>query len=435
MVMLSLLSLLLPLGFALVAIGGREPEEAKRTFSLFLLSLAIGTVGYFASGFALEFGGIGLVHRDIRGLSSLIWEWSPLDVRWGPGWGAIGLYGFFLRGEVLSPEALSLFLHGLPLVSLAVFITLANLWGKVNRFFLLIVGLILASFLHPVVGNWVWGGGWLGNLGKNAGLGHGFIDVLGASSPHLLGAFACFLGAITFGLRKKPSPAPTMPPVHLPILAGTGLVLALIGAAAFLASHPVYSVYPTISTAVGIVNILLAAMGGVLGASVYSLFVTGQSDFLMAVRGGMAGLVAGGASCFFIPFWAGLAIGFLAGLLLPPTVYLWEEILKLGDPSGVMAMSGLGSVLGILAPAFFANGQQGEGWNGVPGNYLGVSGQGVSGLLVSRGFIPDFPHQLYSQLTGILAVLVWTAAILVPLFLIAQKAVPALKRGQEHSEG
>ena len=206
--MVSFLSLLLPLGFALVAVGGRKPEEARDVAYVFLLSLALGTLGYFVSGFAFEFGGIGLVHRDVRGLEGLIWEWSPLDVRWGPGWGAVGLYGFFLRGERLSPEALSLFIHGLSLVSLAVFLPLISLWDRVNRFFLAFTGMVIAFFLHPVVGNWVWGGGWLYHLGKNAGLGHGFIDLMGASSPHLTGALISAVGMAILGLRRKPSPVP-----------------------------------------------------------------------------------------------------------------------------------------------------------------------------------------------------------------------------------
>ncbi len=429
--MISLLSLLLPLGLALVAVGGRKPEEARDIAFVFLLSLAIGTLGYFVSGFAFEFGGIGLIHRDVKGLDGLIWEWSPLDVRWGPGWGATGLYGFFLRGEKLSPEAFSLFLHGLSLVSLAVFFPLATLWGRANRFLLALVGIVMAFFLHPIVGNWVWGGGWLCHLGENAGLGHGFIDLLGASSPHLTGAFVSALGIAVLGFRRKPSPVPTMPPVHLPLLAGAGFVLAVVGAGAFLAGHPIYSAIPTVSVMVGVVNILLAAMGGVLGASLYSFLAVGHGDLLMAVRGGTAGLIAGGASCFFIPFWASWLGGFAAGFLLPLAVYFWEEIIRFGDPSGVMATSGLGGLVGLLLPAFLASGEYGEGWNGVPGNYLGVSGQGVSGLWVAQGFIPDFPHQLYAQLTGIAAVLIWTAIITLPLFLAARYAPALLKKGQE----
>lgn len=418
--MVSFLSLLFPLGFALMAIGGRKPEEAKEVVYIFLISLALGTLGYFISGFAFEFGGIGLVHRNISGLDGLIWEWSPLDVRWGPGWGAIGLYGFFLKGKKLSPEALSLFLHGLSLVSLAVFLPLANLWGRINRFALLAVGLVIAFFLHPVVGNWVWGGGWLYHLGKNAGLGHGFIDVLGASTPHLAGAFTSFLGIAISGFRKKPSQAPVMPPVHIPLMAGLGLVLALIGAGAYLNGHPIYSVNPSIRMDVGVINIMVGAMGGILGASFYSFLAIGRGDFLMAIRGGAAGLIAAGGACFFIPFWASWIAGFIVGFLIPPVVYLWEEALKFGDPSGVMAVSGLGSIVGILLPAFLASGEYGEGWNGVPANYLGISGQGVSGLLVSPGFIPDFPHQLYAQLIGLGAVMLWCAVVLLPIFLIVR---------------
>ena len=96
-----------------------------------------------------------------------------------------------------------------------------------------------------------------------------------------------------------------------------------------------------------------------------------------------------------------------------------------------MSTSGLGSILGLLLPAFLASGEYGEGWNGIPGNYLGVSGQGVSGLWVSQGFVPDFPNQLYAQLTGIAAVVLWTAIIFLPLFLASRYAPALFKRGQK----
>jgi len=109
------LAFLIPAGFTLLASGGMPEEKAAPTAMMGLAATGLAIVGYLACGFALQFGGIGLV-SDLPGLGGLIWEWSPLDATWGTGWGALGLRGFFLQKGADTPLAYALFFSQLPLV-------------------------------------------------------------------------------------------------------------------------------------------------------------------------------------------------------------------------------------------------------------------------------------------------------------------------------
>jgi Amt family ammonium transporter len=103
----------------------------------------------------------------------------------------------------------------------------------------------------------------------------------------------------------------------------------------------------------------------------------------------------------------------VAGLLLPLGIYLVEYPLRLDDPAAAIATHGLSGLWGLLAVGLFADGIYGAGWNGIGAEeYLGIAGQGVSGLLVASGFQLDWPNQLYAQLAGIatIAILAFTLA-------------------------
>jgi Amt family ammonium transporter len=198
-------------------------------------------------------------------------------------------------------------------------------------------------------------------------------------------------------LPDEPESVP-MPPVHLPLLGLLGVVLMMIGwmGMAFMAHLP---------TAVGVlpapmaVNLVLGALGGALTAALYSWFTTGNLNSLMSARGMAAGLVVVAAGAPFIPAWSALAAGLVVGFLLPPLIYLFNRVLHLDDSGGALATFAL--------PAIY-----GAGWNetGLE-NFLGVAGQGVSGLLVAPGFAPNWPAQIYAQLVGAIAIFVWSLGL------------------------
>ncbi|MEA3459677.1 MAG: hypothetical protein U9R11_03220, partial [Chloroflexota bacterium] len=182
----SIAGFLAPVGLILIASGGSPEERAVPTAMAGLAAIGLAVVCYLACGFAFQFGGIGLFSK-LPGLEGLTWEWSPMDVAWGLGWGALGLHGFFLSGDASTPAAYALFLSQLPLVATAI-LTPALTLRKAARSFVLVLGAIFTSaMLYPMLGNWVWGGGWLANLGSNLDMGHGFVDCAGAGMVNLLG--------------------------------------------------------------------------------------------------------------------------------------------------------------------------------------------------------------------------------------------------------
>ena len=405
------LAFLIPAGFTLLASGGMPEEKAVPTAMMGLTATGLALAGYLACGFALQFGGIGLV-SDLPGLGGLILEWSPLDATWGTGWGASGLKGFFLQEGADTPLAYALFFSQLPLVITASLVPLLTLRKRARPLALVPGALLIAAVVYPVVGNWIWGGGWLAHLGSNLELGHGFVDIAGSGMVHLLGGVAALGGILAFGFRSQETEEPAeMPPVHLPLLAILGSLLLLVGWLGLVFSNPLYS-NANLSRSLMAVNVVLAAGGSLLVAMLYAWFTTGGADVLMAARGLAAGLIAISAACPFVPPGAALIIGAVAGLLLPLGIYLVEYTLRLDDPAAAIATHGLSGLWGLLALAIFTDGRYGVGWNGIgTEEYLGIAGQGVSGYLVASGFQLDFPNQLFAQLIGIAAIAIFAFAL------------------------
>jgi len=266
-----------------------------------------------------------------------------------------------------------------------------------------VLGLLVSGLVYPLFGNWVWGGGWLANLGLNLELGHGLIDLGGSGTVFLLGA----LVVLAFYLLLRPQRAAAeeparLPPVHFPLLMVLGTLLVVAGWPALVLGNVL--VAEQVSAALVVANALLAAAGGAMVAFLYTWFVTGRPDALATGRATVAALVAAGAGCAFFPAWAALLTGALAGLLLLLGLYVSEQVLQLEDPNAALTTFGLPGMWGLLAVAIFADGRWGAGWNGVgAGEYLGVEGQGISGWVLAPGYQPAGASQLQAQLVGIAA--------------------------------
>ncbi|MEE9616968.1 MAG: hypothetical protein V3T90_08175, partial [Anaerolineae bacterium] len=171
----ALLGYLIPVGLFLLAWGGMEPQRARRSATVGALALALAALGYFIVGFAFHLGGAGLM-SDQPGLEGLVRLFA------GEGeleWGLIGLAGFFLTDEAATPEALALFVTYLPLAATAVLLLVLSVNGRARIWQVAVGGLVVAAVLFPVAACWVWGGGWLSNLGITLERGHGFVDHAG----------------------------------------------------------------------------------------------------------------------------------------------------------------------------------------------------------------------------------------------------------------
>jgi Amt family ammonium transporter len=191
------LTFLLPVGLILLNAVAFPDDQAVPATTGALVAWSLATLAYFAVGFAFQFGGIAVFHDD-PDLAGLYWEYSLLDTSWGPGWGMIGLKGFFLLGDASTDGALTLFLSQLPLLGVATLIYYFVLLGRTRRWVILCTSLLMGGVIYPIIGNWTWAGGWLSNLGRNLSAGHGLIDVGGSGQAALVGASAALAALLVF---------------------------------------------------------------------------------------------------------------------------------------------------------------------------------------------------------------------------------------------
>jgi Amt family ammonium transporter len=397
-----LMAFLFPIGLTLVAWSALPPDRSDAAAALATLALALALIGYLVTGFGFHFGGAASV-SDAQELQELSRFFSLMRGTDSANWGLIGLEGFFLSGDAATPAALQLFVSQLPLVTSITLIVLLALPRQTPLLAQVLAGLIVSAVTYPLAGNWVSGGGWLAHLGATLGLGHGLVDFGGAGTVFVVGGATVIAAALLFGRRSTP-PDPTvpMPPAQFPLLATLGALLAVIGWIALGLANPLYVElidvlnWPRIA-----LNALAGLAGGTLLAQLYSGFTTGRFDPLMGPRGALAGLVAVSAGAPFMPTWAALLTGAVAGLLLPLAIYTVDQLLRLDDATAALASYALPGFWGLLAVGLFADGLWGQGWNGV----VMPSGQGVSGLLVASGFTRD-SGQLAAQVWGAIALFV-----------------------------
>jgi Amt family ammonium transporter len=416
-----IMAFLLPVGVMMVSWGGLPPEESRRAASAGLLALAVSVVTYVAAGFAFQFGGIWHVtHLD--SLRALDQVWSLPDST-GGAWNVLGLAGFMLAGA-LGPDGLVLFLHQLPLVMTATLIPVLALTGRVHNLVLALVGLTVSLVVFPLAGHWVWSGGWLAALGLNLSLGHGYVDWAGAGPVYVAGGLLALVGLSVFaGQRTSSDGALRLPEAHLPLLAVVGGILFSLGWMAWTATDPFHPASASLNLPLAMANGLLAASAATLVTQLYSWAVTSHVDPLMAVRGWLAGWIVASAIAPFSATWSALALGVLAGIFVPLTMYVVDRVLHLDDTIAAVSVYGVPGLLGALAVGIMADGQWGAGWNGIGvKEYLAVTGQGVTGRMAASGLVAD-PGQLTAQLAGVGAIMVFTFLAGGGVMLVAHLAV------------
>jgi hypothetical protein len=121
-----------------------------------------------------------------------------------------------------------------------------------------------------------------------------------------------------------------------------------------------------------------------------------------------AGAIAGLAAGPFVPPFAAVFVGLLAGGTVPFVTFAIDRILRLNDVAGVVVMAGVPAIIGLISVGIFADGVMGSGWQRMGmESYLDVAGQGVSGLFVANGYQMDFPGQLQAQIIGAVTLSLW----------------------------
>jgi Amt family ammonium transporter len=345
----------------------------------------IGLIGFWFCGYALMMGGVS--------------QWPSLGITAAPHhelgftihghhYGLLGATKFALVSVSHDPASLAMFLFAAVFMDTAATIptgAMAERW-KFSAFCL--YGFFISAFLYPLYGNWVWGGGWLAQMGVNWGLGHGQVDFAGSAVVHMTGGMTALAGAIILGPRigkfRRDGAIGLLPGHNIPMAVIGTLVLAF-GWFGFNTGSTLAASDSRI--AIVAVNTMLSSAGAAVAALLYVWYRHNKPDIAMACNALLGGLVAITAPCAFVPPAAAVFIGIIAGLVTVTSVIMLEQRFRIDDPVGAISVHGACGIWGALALGIFADGSYGDGWNGVAG--------GVRGLIYGDG------GQFAAQLIGV----------------------------------
>jgi ammonium transporter, Amt family len=358
-------------GFALVETGLCRAKSAAHVMATNFMIYGLGMLGFWICGFAIMFGGVGVAPGAIgsqpslgQGILLLNKELSlPI---FGKSFGLAGGTGFFLGNDVFDTAIFTLFLFEMVFMDTTATIptgAMAERWNFKN---FMLYGFWVGMLPYALFGNWVWGGGWLAQLGLNFGLGHGHVDFAGSSVVHQTGGMIALAGAYVIGARigkfgpdGKPRPIP-----------GHNIPMVMLGT--FILAFGWFGFNPgsTLSAtdnriAIIAVNTMLASASGALFTALVMIWKFGKPDPSMMCNGMLAGLVAITAPCAFVNSLGAVLIGAIAGVLVVASVFFVERVLKVDDPVGAISVHGTCGSFGVLAVGLFANGSYGQGWGGV----------------------------------------------------------------------
>ena len=218
---------------------------------------------------------------------------------------------------------------------------------KLIPFFMFTV--ILTGFIYPIQGYWNWGGGFLSTLG--------YSDYAGSGTVHLLGAAAA-LGVVTllgprngkYGANGSVNP---MPGSNIP-LAALGVLILWLGWFGFNGGSELVISDEASAIAVSQVflNTNMAAAGGVIGALILSLAMTGKSDVTMVINGAIAGLVAITAGPSAPSGGEAVIIGLIGGCIVYASILFFDRTLRIDDPVGAISAHGIVGIFGVMVVPF-----------------------------------------------------------------------------------
>ena len=346
-------------------VGLGRSRSAGHMMMASLTALAVAALAYFICGFAWQgfIGGPG----HVLNLSGKNWDWigaEPLLLR-----------RLFFDGSYASLTALFQMLC----VGFAALIPLgsgADRWRL--RASCLSTG-ILAAWTYPLFAHWVWGGGWLAQLGVNYGIGNGFLDVGGAGSIQVMGGLTALAVTWILGPRRGKYSADGMAPAipgHNVVLVLFGCVLALVGWIGLNSAGAILFTGGELSGVAPIaINTMLAASASSFTAALITKIRFGKPDASLTANGWVGGLVAGSASCAFVNPAEAVVIGSIAGAVVIFSVEWLELRMEVDDPGGSISAHAVAGIWGLLALGVFGEIQR-PIWN-VAGEPLAPGANGI----------------------------------------------------------
>jgi ammonium transporter, Amt family len=341
------LILLVPLalaGMALMNTGLGRARSASHSMLASLVAIAIAAIVYCACGYSLEGFAGGSAHTFL--VAGKSWNWVAKEP-----WLWRGLPG----GGLQPTLAALLQIFGVGLAALIPLSTGADRW-RLSA--ICISTVLLAGWTYPFFAHWVWGGGWLSQLGITYGLGFGFLDPGGASTIHGVGGLSAL--AIAWILKPRRGKyaqdgIAAAIPGHNIVCVLLGCVLMLPGwvglssAGAILFAGTSAAQIPLIA-----VNTILSASAACLMALGFTRIRFGKPDASICANGWVAGLVTSSALSAFVSPAAAIVTGSVAGVLVIIAVELLELHLGVDDPGGAISVHAVAALWGLLAFGLFA---------------------------------------------------------------------------------
>ena len=358
----AILVFFMNLGFASVESGFARSKNTVNILSKNFIVFAVSSLGFLLLGWGLMFGGdnpfVGTEHLFILGNQDLSFYDDTLT-------SSVPFWGKFFFQLVFCGTAATI-------VSGAVA-------ERIKYVAFIIFSFVLTLIIYPIVGHWVWGGGWLSDMG--------FMDFAGDAVVHSLGGWGALSGALILGPRigkyGKDGKAKAIPG-HSMSLAVIGLFVLWLGWFGFNPGSTMSFQNPA-----DVVSILMttntAAIAAVLTSTITSWIYLGKPDLGMTINGCLAGLVGITGSCAYVSVLSSLIIGAIAGVLVVFLVVFFDKI-KIDDPVGATSVHLGCGTFGTLCVGLFAQ-------------------EGVTSLSTRNGlFFGGGFGLLGTQIVGILAI-------------------------------
>ncbi len=407
-------------GFALVEAGLCRAKNAAHTMAMNFLVYALGMTGFWICGFAFMCGGANMPGKAVVGGPGMLGGLPTMNsaIQISETYNIIGTKGFFLSGDAYDGGVVVWFLFMMVFMDTTATIptgALAERWSTKSFF---IFSLFIGGLIYPIYAGWVWGGGWLAQLGMANGLGHGVVDYAGSGVVHLQGGALALVTSWLLGPRigkydENGKPKPILGH-HMPMVMLGTFILAF-GWFGFNAGSSMAGTDGRIGMVA--VNTMLAGTGATMSGVLYMWIVYGKPDPSMMCNSMLAGLVAITAPCAFVTPVIAVMIGAIAGVLVIWSCFFWEKA-GIDDPVGAISVHGVNGAWGVLALGLFADGTYGNGWNGVGYNtYLGVAGKGVTGLFYGDS------SQFLAQAINVAVCITWNVVVGGIIFFIIGKVV------------
>jgi len=362
-------------GFAMVEVGFTRAKNAGNIIMKNLMDFSVGSLAFFVIGFGLMYG--DSIAGFLGGSRFMLSSASPDSP------GGLWEYTYWLFQAVFAATAATIVSGGM---------------AERTKFkSYLFYSLIITAVVYPISGHWIWGGGWLAEMG--------FVDFAGSTVVHSVGGWAAMMGAIFLGPRigkYTPDGKPKAIPGHNVPLASLGVFILWFGWFGFNAGSTVAG--DDLSIGFIALNTNLAAAAGAVVAMFTIWIRSGKPDVSMSLNGALAGLVAITAGCASVSPLSAITIGAIAGLVVVFSVEMFDFIFKIDDPVGAISVHGVVGAVGTILVGFFAEAK--------------YAGEGVNGLFFGGGF-----KLLGVQALGVFAVMAWVVVTMGIVFFIIKKTV------------